>query len=99
MMVESMDSGTGAEEQDIHVRHTWPDFRDGFGARSLSASDVIWDNHVHLTRLGSSGTPPAGCGNQPASQEAVHQCVATTQCPLKRAGQSDGPVYAEADEG
>src|SRR5271157_5070482 len=39
MMVESMDSGTGVEEQDIHVRHTWPNYRDGFGARSLSASE------------------------------------------------------------
>src|SRR5512135_3217591 len=39
MRVESMDSGTGVQEQNIHVRHAWPDYREVFGAGSLSASE------------------------------------------------------------
>src|SRR5512135_1009003 len=39
MMVESMDSGTGVEEQKVHVRHAWPDYREVFGAGSVSASE------------------------------------------------------------
>jgi len=39
MMVEFMGSATGVEEQNIHVRLAWPDYREVFGARSLSASE------------------------------------------------------------